>query len=313
MPSPCSLCGWSESRFIFPVRRFHHDSYCFRQCLSCHNIYLDPPPSVEDLQSAYNETYYGKQSKKFVAVVQWIRRVALRSRINKFASYLPPSANVLDIGCGDGSFLEELIRHGHHGYGTELAGRAAERAANVTDLKLTIEPTSKDTFAPATFDAICLWHVFEHLSNPRDTLACIRTWLKPGGYLLLAFPNSESLQSKIFRGHWFHLDPPRHLLLPPKGCLLTHLQQLGFSLESCSTLSLEQNIFGYQQSLLNVFLPRRDVFYEWLKGNKSCSPLSAILQLAIMLAILPVCLVAAFLEASMGSGGTLQLTFKRTS
>ena len=61
------------------------------------------------------------------------------------------------------------------------------------------------------FDVMSLWHVLEHLADPDRTLRDCARWLTQGGLLLVAVPNLDSWQARVFRGAWFHLDPPFHL------------------------------------------------------------------------------------------------------
>ena len=80
--------------------------------------------------------------------------------------------------------------------------------AYISDAKHFLE---KNDFAPQSFDAVTLIHVFEHLPDPRQTLEIISEILKKDGILMMSFPNIDSFQSRIFKGKWLHIDPPRHL------------------------------------------------------------------------------------------------------
>jgi len=219
------------------------------------------------------------------------------------------------MGCGNGRFLSYLIQQGFGGYGTELPGKAAEQAAQIPGLKLKIGSLTKEDFNEAFFDGVCMWHVFEHLTNPKETLQIIRKILKPAGYLMMSLPNIDSLQSKIFRGKWLHLDPPRHLFFFGPDELIVEMKNFGFNLIKLSYFSLEQNPFGMQQSLLNCLMSKREVLFEALKGNdvytREYSGLNIRLQKLFWLTSFPVFAILAGVEALVRKGGTVEFIFRR--
>ena len=108
--------------------------------------------------------------------------------------------------------------------------------------------------ADGHFDQVILWHVLEHLTNPREVLAEIHRILKPGGQVIVAVPNFSSLQAEWTGPAWFHLDLPRHLYHFPVEGLRTLLQRTQFAIAREQHFSLRQNPFGWVQSAFN----RRD-------------------------------------------------------
>jgi len=198
----------------------------------------------------------------------------------------------------------------------ELLGRAAQRAAEVPGIHLTIGPLKEGDFAAGFFDAVCLWHVFEHLPQPRKTLEIVGSIVKPSGFLFLSMPNIQSWQARLFRGRWLHLDPLRHLVFfSPEG-LVRVLGEQGFQLCRRTTFSLEQNVFGIQQSLLNCLCRKRELLFELLKGNYSYTDgyPKRLLRLQQLFALLtsPLFVLAAVLESLFGAGGTMEMVFRKT-
>lgn len=59
---------------------------------------------------------------------------------------------------------------------------------------------------PDTFDLIICWNVIEHLSHPQQALRNFSATLKPGGLLVLGFPNLISFKGLVtkFTPFWFH-------------------------------------------------------------------------------------------------------------
>jgi len=139
--------------------------------------------------------------------------------------------------------------------------------------------------------------------------------LKPTGYLMMSLPNIDSLQSRLFRGNWLHLDPPKHLFLLGPPDLISEMKRFDFKLIKQKYFSLEQNVFGIQQSILNCLLSRREVLFEALKGNvtyvKEYSRFSIALQKLFYLSSFPVFAFLAALEAAVKKGGTMELIFRK--
>jgi len=110
----------------------------------------------------------------------------------------------------------------------------------------------KGQFRPHSFDLITLWQVLEHLPEPMKTLETLTQLLKEGGILAISTPNIESLQAEMGKNQWFHLDPPRHLYLYSPQTLEQIMGSFGFALQEIHHFSLEQNPYGWLQTMLNL-------------------------------------------------------------
>ena len=286
-----------------------------RRCRVCGRLLLDPRPAPRALPEAYRESYYGAGERKFVPaierVVDWFRdgRARLAERLLGGSR-----GRVLDIGCGSGQFLARLIARGHEGHGTELSEATGARAAQVPGLRLRFGLLDVGSFPPGSFDLISIWHVLEHLPDPDLVLGLCHGWLREGGALLLAVPNADSWQAKLFQGSWFHLDPPRHLYHFNRRALVAAITRAGFRVERLTTLSWEQNLYGVLQSALNALGFPRDEFYEVLKGNRSITSSPRLPFEALLLVLLaPLAILFTALEAMFGRGGTLECVARRST
>lgn len=103
------------------------------------------------------------------------------------------------------------IRHCNNCKAYFLSPRPAKRASEIPEINLKTGNITIDDYQEKMFEAVSLYQVFEHLTEPRETLENISRIIKKDGILVISFPNINSLQSKIFKWRWFHLDPPRHL------------------------------------------------------------------------------------------------------
>ena len=311
----CIYCSSSAASMLYPTETLTGEKFFICACNNCGAVFLSPSPTEAQLDRAYDESYYGPREGKFwwgiERAVEWFRQHRARS-IRKLCR---PPATVLDIGCGRGGFLKHLARMGYECVGLERPGRAAELAAKVPGVTVRVGQLEKTTFSRGQFDVVTLWHVIEHVSDVRQTMALLPHILKKGGHLAVSLPNITSWQSKLFRGSWFHLDAPRHLIFFSPGMLEREFSALGFTLIRRTFFSLEQNVFGFQQSLLNLCCARRNVLYESLKGNKELISGYPVLKLRLQqlffVLSFPLFTILAMLEALGGRGGTMEMYFRK--
>ena len=140
--------------------------------------------------------------------------------------------NLLDVGCGDGRFMQALKRRGWVVAGTETDVVAAELARNRTGA--VVHGSALPHGSGERFDLVSLLHVLEHVPDPRQTLTDLRPLLTPDGRLLLVLPNADSLESRFFKTNWYHLDLPRHFWGFTPASLVRLVETCGFAVESVS-------------------------------------------------------------------------------
>jgi SAM-dependent methyltransferase len=174
-------------------------------------------------------------------------------------------------------------------------------------------------YAESSFDSVVLWHVLEHVPDPVAAIRRARQVLRPGGLLVIAVPNFESLQARFAGRHWFHLDVPRHYHHFGLAVLRRLLISNGFSILDVSHLSLEYNPYGWIQSLLNKLGFRYNLLYDLLKNPSARSvqspfraaPLQLVLTLALLPLIVPASLGLSLLEVLLRRGGTIEVYARR--
>ena len=309
-------------------------TWAVRTCPRCGRRALDPRPSPGALGAWYGPEYFGAGDAKFVGGIEafidafrqsrardaaaWMRRLPPRPGATQAAvpnaapTGAPGPGRVLDIGCGSGRFLAALAWRGFECHGTEFSDETARRAAAIPGLQVHAGPVTDGTYAPGTFDLVSVWHVLEHLHDPDALLRRCALWLREGGVLLLAVPNIDSWQARLFRGAWFHLDPPRHLFHFGPSSLRVALEAAGFRVVRMRQLSWEQNLYGVLQSGLNALGFARDDFYEALKGNRrlGSTPRDYVEAALLAAGFLPAALFT-LAEAAAGCGGTLELVARK--
>ena len=229
------------------------DRFDIDRCAKCGIGQTVPFP--EDVAPYYAEYHGGRHG---VTAAYCMRR---RLRFVNQAVHNAGDRRLLDIGCGDGSFLSTAKRSGWQGCGTEFKPDAAQAAG--FDVRTGIEQ-----FPPGErFDCITLWHSLEHLRDPRETLSRASDLLVPGGVTLIAVPDNGGWQARLLGRHWLHLDVPRHLFHFDRQSLARLLKMTGFKVVREWHQEFEYDLLGWSQSALNAASHVPNVFFNSLIGK----------------------------------------------
>ncbi|MBI4036867.1 class I SAM-dependent methyltransferase [Candidatus Daviesbacteria bacterium] len=133
-----------------------------------------------------------------------------RARV-KSLGYTKPRT-LLDIGAGPGTFLEEAKKKGWSVYGTEVGNILYNRLARQFGRSHIFKgEVQKIKFGKLKFDAVTLWHVFEHIPNVHQTLRSIKKIMAKNSLLIIEVPHARSLNFMIFKNYRTLLMPPQHL------------------------------------------------------------------------------------------------------
>lgn len=250
----------------------------------------------------YTLHYYGNRHGSTL-------RRCIKRRLGFVKSVMQPGSGqrLLDIGCGDGSFLWAAKNAGWEVMGTELNPQPARDSG--LDVRTGVEQVPRDV----QFNCITMWHTLEHMRDVKSMLTQIGGLLKPDGRLLIAVPNNGGFQAKVFGRKWLHLDVPRHLVHCDANSLTYCLRSAGFSVDRLWHQELEYDLMGWSQSALNCIMPIPNVFFDFLTGkqNKQGKWITASsLVLGSALTVLAVPFVAA--GTLVGRGGTIVVAACRT-
>ena len=312
----CRYCKSNDIIELYPAKDVNENDWNINKCKSCNAVFLLPEPTSEQLKEAYDASYYGEGRTKFIFSVESFVDHFRIKKAKQISSQIPNGSKILDVGCGNGKFLYHVSHFGNYEiHGLEMEGGSAQRAASIKNLKLKIGALTENDYEKKYFDAITLFHVFEHLDKPKETLEIISEIIKDDGLLVMSFPNIASWQSKIFKSNWYHLDPPRHLIFFDPIDFIGIMENLGFSIIRKKWLSFEQNPYGWSQSILNSMCKKREILYERLKGNHLYAPeygrLRIFIQEAFSILSLPFFTAIDFVESIFGRSATVQLTFRK--
>ena len=149
-----------------------------------------------------------------------------RRRIKAFERFYI-NKDILDFGCGHGDFLLEASKYTKSSRGIDLQEEliSALKSKNIDCYK------SIDEIPDESLDAIFLFHVFEHLPNPRKILTKLKGKLRLGGHLILEVPHAMDFLVSILNEEsflkWYFWS--QHLILHTSQSLRIFLEDAGFS------------------------------------------------------------------------------------
>ncbi len=235
--APCPVCGDPGSWYLFSRRdRLHYSNiegnrfFDVVKCKQCGHVFINPRLKETVLRDIYEQdlfkTYkYDSGHAVKINVLYDAYHNRLPDRMEAFKRYLAvirkhtPSGRLLDIGTCYAYFLQAARRQGYEVTGVELSRQCVEFSRGKLGIETMLQGHFLDlAVAPASLDAITLWHAIEHLYQPAETVRKISALLKPGSYLFLTCPiHAERILVRSIQPiehlHYFRRDTLLRLVL----------------------------------------------------------------------------------------------------
>lgn len=213
-PRCCPLCGGDEARLLF-----ERDGWPVVRC-TCAMVYVAKEISyaVQAAQHEFSESYAQETERRRRAspLLHAISRVARKlkppmpQRLLSKTLEWRTGGRLLDVGCGDGSFLEAAAPH-FEVAGVEISAAMAERARQrVASATIHAGPLTEMALAHESFDVVTLFSVLEHEWRPLPALAVVARVLRPGGVAILKAPNFASWNRVLRGAEWCGIRLPDH-------------------------------------------------------------------------------------------------------
>ena len=268
-PLACPSCDSDDHALVFTS----WNGYPIRRCASCQLVFTDdreaPPPETLYPHFEQSDTAASKNVRSALSVFSR-QRAAFVERMTPKHSGTP---RLLDYGCGSGAFARFMTARGYDVVGLEPFSLGSP--TNEPSLTLLRKPFEDAREELGKFDVITLWHVLEHVKKPAVLLSALASHLTEEGVLVISVPNFKSVQSELFKGSWFHLDPPRHLLHFEPETLASTLAKAGLREAGGEPFLPEYGTSGWVQSVLNGVLPHKNFLFELVKDRGALRALSA--------------------------------------
>lgn len=223
----CQICSRTRLR-VLPFGYIFKDRFLYgTQCKSCRLVFLHPMPSDDEISSLYTEEYFTECSESagahgpraYMDLLEDSdeERSRSASRLDReILRHVGNRGRFLEIGCGPGLFLSEVRQLGWDVSGLEISEFATQHALDKLNLNVKLGSIERDRFPESTFDAVFMGDVLEHLPRPVESLEIVKSWLRPGGVLVVAIPSTLNLISgKIGMFAYGRMKRFKRLRIPP--------------------------------------------------------------------------------------------------
>jgi len=257
VPSICCLvCSGTEMLSYLPG---------LLRCENCGFVSADLSISDEELRALYSADYFhGNEYLDYIAEAQSLR-LNFRNRLPVLRHLLPAwsEADLLEIGCAYGFFLEEVRNEVRSACGIDICREAIENALErglnaIAGDYLTIDVGRK-------LDVITMWDTIEHLKHPDLFIQKAASDLKPGGLIALTTGDIGSVVARLRGRSWRMIHPPTHLHYFTVSTLTKLLHRGGFDVVHVSHPGITRNLRSILYFILALRM-NRPVLYRTIKS-----------------------------------------------
>jgi 2-polyprenyl-3-methyl-5-hydroxy-6-metoxy-1,4-benzoquinol methylase len=247
--SACLVCGCERPAPLFTATdRLYHTTakeFAVVRCRECGLARLDPQPGAEELRRYYPENYWFAPDESAAGrMAEAYRRLVLRDHVRFVTQALGGGrarGRLLDVGCGGGLFLGMMRERGYRVTGLDFSREAAAMAWKRQQAPAVCGDLAHAPLGAGSFAGITMFHVLEHVHDPRAYLEAARELLAPDGRLVVQVPNAASWQFRLLGRRWSGVDVPRHLF-DFRGCDVERL------LEACGMVVVRRKYFSLRDN-----------------------------------------------------------------
>ena len=231
----CYICGSSERR---PLLVAEDDltgkpgRFPFVVCAECGLAYQSPRISVSGIKGYYDDEYIAHRKKRTWGPLGGLVKRAMdkldRNKVEIVKRYveLQHGDEVLDIGCGAGTFLTKVRSlYGVNGVGVDFIDLA--RLPGFDRIEFHCGLFYEVDVGRERFKLVTMWHFLEHDYDPDRSLRQAREVLKPDGRLVIEVPRLDSVSYRLYRERWPGLQAPQHTVLYSRETLLRQISRAG--------------------------------------------------------------------------------------
>lgn len=210
----CPICGKEEFKNFIVVtdNTVSNESFVIVECENCSFKFTNPRPNEASIGAYYESDEYVSHSNSKSGIINKayhvVRAITTKQKVELINKYSPKKGKLLDYGCGTGVFITAAKKDSWEIEGVEPNATAREIAEKQLNKKvaenLAAVPVDK-------YEVITLWHVLEHIHTLNETLKQLIELLAEDGTLIIAVPNADSHDAKLYKENWAAYDVPRHL------------------------------------------------------------------------------------------------------
>ena len=115
--SACAVCDGVAWTLVGAGQDFEYETcgneWSYRSCTQCGHVQIDAIPALETLATIYPPNYYSYVMNESVhPLARWAKGALDQAKFRGILAGLPRVGSYLDVGCGDGRYLELMIANG---------------------------------------------------------------------------------------------------------------------------------------------------------------------------------------------------------
>ncbi len=313
-PSACLLCCSQSATLLFRASdRLYHTTtreFAVVRCAQCGLMRLDPQPAAAELRLYYPDTYWFAADRSAASrLEESYRRLVLRDHIHFVEQALrrsPARGPLLDVGSGGGLFPALMRERGFRAVGLDFSREAAAISWRQHRAPAVCAMLENAPIAERSLAGVTMFHVLEHLPDPRAYLHAAHALLAPDGRLVIQVPNAACWQFRLLGRSWNGVDVPRHLFDFRDRDVEKLLEQCGFEVLRRKYFSLRDNPAGLASSLA----PSLDPMARRVRRVTETSRLRLFRDLAYFALVIS-SLPFAVVEAAFRAGSTVMIEARR--
>ncbi len=264
----CLVCRNTEATLVYKAcpdyyvgKPYLTDYY---RCQRCQLVQQSPIP--KDVSPFYVDYPIHRKKSALYDAFRWL----VMGPVYFNPKLLKSGMQLLDYGCGDGSFLmwAQEKRPDLSYAGFELSEKHAVALSKQIGIPVDHQLDRLLDRWEGKCDVVTMHFTLEHVTDLHGTVKTIARLLKPGGQVYFVVPHFESLERVCFGKRWHNLDAPRHISFPDKRAMQALGQECGLSLQKSTSIAFPNGFAGslailkgrFRMALFFMFLPLGIVF-----------------------------------------------------
>ena len=273
MSGTCRICGNTEGNVEHYAKEMMFgmkDEFLYFECGNCGCLQISNIPNC--MEKYYPSNYYSYKTSKHTNLTRLDRFLASckstnvlngSNLIGQLLNYWQPAtkfpawfkevkpsldSKVLDVGCGEGSFLSDLESKGFN----NLTGvdpyirESKEFSKRFRIIKCELEQLE------SKYDVIVLSHSFEHMADQKKVISALSNLLEENGTVVIRIPVVSGYAWRHYKTNWVQLDAPRHFYLHTEKSMNLVAQQGGFTIYKTEYDSSMLQFWGSEQYLKGI-------------------------------------------------------------